>query len=57
LKVEGTGDNKAFTLQIRNEASGQLEEKRFVVFKDKNNRLRVTPPEDLKNKKDDKKKK
>lgn len=56
LKVEGTGDNKTFTLQIRNEQTGQIEEKRFVTFKDKNNRLRVTPPEDLKNAKDDKKK-
>lgn len=57
LKVEGTGDDKTFSLQIRNEQTGQLEEKRFVIFKDKNNRLRVTPPEDLKDKKDDKKKK
>ncbi len=53
LKVEGTGDNKTFTLNIRNEDTGRMEEKRFVTYKDKNNRLRVTPPEGLKKKKDD----
>ncbi len=57
LKVEGTGDKKSFSVNIRNEETGQMEEKRFVLFKDKNNRMRVTPPEDLKRKKDDKKKK
>ncbi|HSK72340.1 MAG TPA: hypothetical protein VK892_11625 [Pyrinomonadaceae bacterium] len=45
LKVEGTGDNKSFILNLRN-PGGQMEEKRFVVFKDKN-RLRVKPPEGL----------
>jgi len=45
LRVEGKGDNKTFTLKLRN-PSGQMDEKRFVVFKDKN-RLRVTPPEDI----------
>ena len=45
LKVEGKGDSKTFTVTIRN-PSGQMDEKRFVVFKDKN-RLRVTPPEDI----------
>ncbi len=48
LRVEGSGDNKTFTLKIRNEQTGKLEDKRFVIFKDKNNRFRVTPPEDLK---------
>lgn len=46
LKVEGSGDSRAFTVKIRNNATGQLEEKRFAVFKDKN-RLRVTPPENM----------
>lgn len=50
LKVEGTGDEKTFTVRIRNEANGEMEEKRFVLFKDKNRRLRVTPPGDLKKK-------
>lgn len=46
LKVEGTGDNKSFTIQLRN-AGGQMEEKRFVVTKDAKGRIRVTPPTDM----------
>jgi hypothetical protein len=45
LTVEGKGDNKTFTVLLRSPA-GQMDEKRFVVFKDKN-RLKVTPPEDI----------
>lgn len=45
LKVDGKGDNKTFTVSLRSSA-GQMTEKRFIVFKDKN-RLRVTPPEDI----------
>ncbi|MEO6655247.1 MAG: hypothetical protein ABIO36_04125 [Pyrinomonadaceae bacterium] len=45
LKVDGKGDNKTFTVTVRN-PSGQMDEKRFIVFKDKN-RLKVTPPEDI----------
>jgi hypothetical protein len=45
MKAEGTGDNKTITLRLRN-ASGSIDEKKFVVFRDKN-RLRVTPPEDI----------
>lgn len=45
LKVDGKGDNKTFTVSLRS-PSGQMDEKRFIVFKDKN-RLRVTPPEDI----------
>ncbi len=45
LKVDGKGDNKTFKLLLRN-PSGQMDEKRFVVFRDRN-RLRVTPPEDI----------
>ena len=45
LKVDGKGDNKTFTVSLRN-ASGQMDEKRFIVFKDKT-RLKVTPPEDV----------
>lgn len=44
LKIEGTGDNKTFVLQLRN-AAGQMEEKRFVTFKDPKGRLKVTVPE------------
>ncbi|MDQ3180304.1 MAG: hypothetical protein M3Q33_07270 [Acidobacteriota bacterium] len=46
LKVEGAGDNKSFTIQLRN-ANGQMEEKRFVVTKDAKGRTRVTPPADM----------
>jgi hypothetical protein len=45
LKVEGACDNKTFTVQLRN-GDGKMDEKRFVVFRDKN-RLKVTPPEDI----------
>jgi hypothetical protein len=45
LKVEGQGDNKTFTLKLRH-PEGHMDEKRFVVFRDKN-RIKVTPPEDV----------
>lgn len=45
LRLEGTGDNKAFTVQMRN-PNGQMDTKRFVVFRDKS-RVKVTPPEDI----------
>ncbi len=44
LKIEGTGDNKTFVLKLRN-AAGQIEEKRFVTFKDQKGRLKVTVPD------------
>lgn len=54
LKVEGSGDNKSFAVRILNSA-GQLEEKRFILFKDAKGRLKITPPNDLPaDKKDDK---
>ena len=46
LKLDGTADNKTFTVPLVNN-SGQLEEKRFVVTKDAKEHLRVTPPEGL----------
>jgi hypothetical protein len=45
LKVDGKGDSKTFTVLLRG-PSGKMDEKRFIVFKDKN-RLKVTPPEDI----------
>ena len=45
LKVDGSGDNKTFGFQLRH-PEGRLDEKRFVVFRDKN-RVKVTPPEDI----------
>ena len=45
LKVEGTADNKTVTLKLRH-PEGRMDDKRFVVFRDRN-RIRVTPPEDI----------
>lgn len=45
LRMDGRGDNKTFTIKLRN-TNGSMDDKRFIVFKDKN-RLRVTPPEDI----------
>ena len=44
LKIEGTGDNKTVVLRLRN-AAGQIEEKRFVTFKDPKGRLKVNVPD------------
>jgi hypothetical protein len=46
LKVEGTGDNKTFVLNLRNSA-GQIEEKRFVTFRDPKGRIKITVPEGI----------
>lgn len=48
MKVEGSGDNRSFTLKLRNHVTGQMEDKIFVMFKDKR-RVRVTPPTDFAN--------
>ncbi|MBX3243388.1 MAG: hypothetical protein KF685_02840 [Acidobacteria bacterium] len=45
LRVEGSGDNKTFTIKLRH-PEGRMDDKRFVVFRDRN-RIRVTPPEDV----------
>jgi hypothetical protein len=45
LKVEGQGDNKTFSMQLRH-PEGRMDEKRFIVFRDKS-RIKVTPPEDI----------
>lgn len=47
LTVEGTGDNKTFSVNLLNE-SGNVEEMRFVTFKNQNDQLKVTPPEGIK---------
>jgi hypothetical protein len=46
LKVEGTNDNRTFTLRLRNTATGQIEEKRFSVVFDKV-RYKLRPPDDI----------
>jgi hypothetical protein len=45
LRIEGTGDNKTFTVQLRG-PDGNMVEKRFTAFKDKS-RVKITPPEDI----------
>lgn len=45
LAVDGQGDNKTFTVKLRH-PEGRMDDKRFVVFKDKS-RVKVTPPEDI----------
>lgn len=47
LTVEGTGDNKTFSVKLLNE-SGNVEEMRFITFKNQNDQLKVTPPEGIK---------
>ncbi len=48
LRIEGSGDNKAFFVNMRN-ASGQYEEKKFTVIKDPKGKIKVTPPAELAN--------
>ena len=45
LVMEGEGDNKSFTINLRT-ANGKVESKRFTIIKDKA-RLRIKPPEDI----------
>ena len=45
VQAEGSIDNKTFTVQLRH-PDGRIDEKRFVVYRDKN-RIRLTPPEDF----------
>ena len=45
LKLEGSGDTKTFTIALRH-PEGRMDEKRFVVFRDKS-RIKLTPPEDI----------
>lgn len=47
VKMDGTGDNKNFTVNLRNAETGKMELKQFTVTRDKNRRLRVTAPEDI----------
>ncbi len=53
LRVEGAGDNKIFTVQLRNTA-GQMEDKRFVTSKDAAGRVKVIEPSGIDKVKDDK---
>lgn len=53
LTVGGTGDNKVFTVQLRNTA-GQMEEKRFVTSKDSAGHLKIIEPSGIAKDKDEK---
>lgn len=46
LRIEGSGDNKSFIVNLRG-PDGQMVEKRFAIVRDKGGRIRVTPPEDI----------
>ncbi|REJ77647.1 MAG: SH3 domain-containing protein [Acidobacteria bacterium] len=46
-KMEGAGDNKVFTLRLRNKDTGEMADKAFEIYRDKNRRLRINTPEDI----------
>lgn len=48
MRMDGSGDNKIFTLKLRNNANGQVEDKAFPMSKS-GNRLRVSAPVDMAN--------
>ncbi len=56
VRLEGAGDNKTFTVKLRDLDTGEMTEQVFILYKDKKNHLRVTPPEMLTKKKNKKKK-
>ena len=53
LTIGGTGDNKVFTVQLRN-TDGQMEDKRFVTSKDSTGRLKIIEPAGVAKEKDEK---
>jgi hypothetical protein len=53
LSIGGTGDNKVFTVQLRN-TDGQMEDKRFVTSKDSTGRLKIIEPAGVAKEKDEK---
>jgi hypothetical protein len=53
LAIGGTGDNKVFTVQLRN-TDGQMEDKRFVTSKDSTGRLKIIEPAGVAKEKDEK---
>ena len=48
MTMQGSGDNKTFTLKLRNNTNGQIEDKNFVLSKS-GNRIRVSAPPDMAN--------
>jgi len=47
LTMEGSGDSRTFTVKLRNFSNGQMEERRFVLYRERE-RLRVTAPDNMK---------
>lgn len=47
VTLEGAGDDKTFTVKLRNKETGKMEDKKFQIYRDKNRRLRMTAPEDI----------
>lgn len=47
VTLEGAGDDKTFTVKLRNKDTGKMEDKRFQIYRDKNRRLRLNAPEDI----------
>ena len=45
--MEGSGDSRTFTVKLRNFKSGQMEDVRFEMYRERE-RLRVTAPKDMK---------
>ncbi len=46
LRLDGVGDNKTFTARIR-DANGELQDMKFVVYKDSAGHLKVTAPAEV----------
>ena len=46
LQLDGVGDNKTFTAKIKN-SNGEMQDMKFVVFKDGNGHLKVTAPPEV----------
>lgn len=47
VKMEGSGDNKSFTVKLRNAETGEIVDKTFEVYRDQNRRIRINAPEDM----------
>lgn len=47
VKMEGAGDNKSFTVKLRNAETGEIVDKTFEVYRDQNRRIRINAPEDM----------
>ena len=46
VTLEGAGDNKQFTVKLRND-SGEMVDTTFEIYRDQNRRIRINVPEDI----------